>query len=292
MIKKRGSVLTLSGTPTNQTLLDAFVEMYRLAISELPRDVVEGLETGLKKETSTRAKGVLRMMLENIELVCDNTKPLCQDTGVPIMYVHYNAADYSQLQLKKLLEQATKRATKEVPLRDNALDILKEKSVGNHPIIHFEETTGKTRVELLLKGGGSENVSKVYKLPDLEVGAERDLAGIEQCIVDAVVKAQGRGCPPYIVAATVSSNIADATASAKELHIQKITSKNSEPKLAALEKRALKRINDLGIGPMGVGGNTTALAVKCSANYVHPASWFVGISVGCWSMRRVTLVLP
>lgn len=293
MLVTRGNAITLSGKLTPEILIAAVVETYRLAVCQLPKDVVAGLESGLKRETQPRAQHVLKTMLRNIQLADTETKPLCQDTGIPLIYVSYDSDKYKQSELKRLLKDATKIATREVPLRSNAYDIIKGKVVGNYPVIYFKSVPGKTtKIQLLLKGGGSENVSRVYQLPNIKLGAERDLAGIEECIVHAVVQAQGRGCPPYIIGAGVCGNMEEASYRAKNRHLLPIGKKNSEPKLAALEKRALKRINELGIGPMGVGGKTTALAVKCTTRYVHPASWFVGVSIGCWSMRRATLKLP
>lgn len=292
MLKRRGNTLTLTGKTTPQAITEAVVELYRLAMSELPRDVTDALAAGLRKETQPRAKHVLKTMLKNIELANNETRPLCQDTGIPLIYVQYQSSKYKQFELKRILKDATKKATREVPLRANAYDILKGKVIGNYPVIYFKETPDTTKIQILLKGGGSENVSRVYQLPDPELQADRDLAGIEECIVDAVVKAQGRGCPPYIVGVGVCGNMEEASYRAKNRHLMTLGKKNPEPILAALEKRALRRINDLGIGPMGVGGKTTALAVKCTTRYVHPASWFVGVSIGCWSMRRATLTLP
>lgn len=292
MLTRRGNALTLTGKATPAAITEAVVEMYRVAMSQLPKDVVDGLSDALKKETQPRAKHVLKTMLENISLANEEIRPLCQDTGIPLIYVQYQSSKYKQIDLKRILKDATKIATREVPLRSNAYDIIKGKVIGNYPVIYFKETFDTTKIQILLKGGGSENVSRVYQLPDAEIGAERDLAGIEECIVDAVVKAQGRGCPPYIIGVGVCGNMEEASYRAKNRHLMNINKKNSEPKLAALEKRALQRINDLGIGPMGVGGKTTALAVKCTTRYVHPASWFVGVSIGCWSMRRSTLKLP
>ncbi len=234
----------------------------------------------------------METMLDNIKLAETDSRALCQDTGIPLIYVQYQSNKYKQLALKRLLKDATNIATKEVPLRSNAFDILRNKTIGNYPVIYFKEKPRATKIQLLLKGGGSENVSRVYQLPDLDLGAERDLAGIEDCIVDAVVRAQGRGCPPYMIGVGVCGSMEEASYRAKNRHLLKINSKNPESKLAALEKRALKRINELGIGPMGVGGKTTALSVKSTVRYVHPASLFVGVSIGCWSMRRVTLNLP
>lgn len=292
MLKKRGNILTLTTSPSRAALIDAMVELYRTAVTELPQDVVVGLQKGYRSETNPRAKRVLDTMLKNITMADQEKRPLCQDTGIPLVYVRYQSAKYKQLELKRIIKDATTLATKTVPLRANAYDIVRGKVIGNYPVIYFKETEDESQIQLLLKGGGSENVSRVYQLPDRSLHAERDFAGIERCIVDAVVKAQGRGCPPYIIGAAVCGNMEEASYRAKNRHLLKLTDHNPIPKLAVMERRLLKKINALGIGPMGVGGKTTALGVKFTARYVHPASWFVGVSIGCWSMRRATLRLP
>lgn len=291
-ITRRGNALTLHRAPSRTELIDAIVEMYRVAVTEMPKDVTDALQAGLKKETAPRAKHVLKTMLRNIELACDETRPLCQDTGIPLLYVKYQSNTYKQLELKRIIKDATTKATKEVPLRANAYDLMAGKVIGNYPIIYFKETNHTSQIQLLLKGGGSENVSRVYQLPDQSIDAERDLDGIEKCILDAVIKAQGRGCPPYIIGAAACGNMEEASYRAKNRHLMKLTQKNSDPRVAQFEKRVLKKVNALGIGPMGVGGKTTALGVKFTPRFVHPASWFVGVSIGCWSMRRASLKLP
>ncbi|MFA5995187.1 MAG: fumarate hydratase [Patescibacteria group bacterium] len=291
-IIQQGNTLIFKGKPTRSALLPALQDLYRVAIHELPSDVVTALTQSLRKEHEPRAKHVLKTMLHNIALAKTEHRSLCQDTGIPLLYVQYQSKKYKQLDLKRLIKDATTLATQHVPLRANALDIITGKVVGNYPVIYFKETKDRTVIQLLLKGGGSENVSRVYQLPDVSINAERDLAGIERCVLDTVMRAQGRGCPPYIIGVAVCGNMEEASYRAKNRHILPLAAHNKEPKLAALEKRLLKKINQLGIGPMGIGGNTTALSVKSTVRYVHPASWFVGVSVGCWSMRRATLILP
>lgn len=292
MLTKTGNILTLTGKASGRAIADAIVQAYRVAVTELPEDVIKALKLGLRKETNARAKHVLSTMLKNIEMANHETRPLCQDTGIPLLYVKYQSKKYTQLELKRIIKDATAQATKEVPLRANAYDLVRGKVIGNYPVIYFKETIDQSQIQILLKGGGSENVSRVYQLPDRSIAAERDFDGIEKCILDAVIKAQGRGCPPYIIGAAVCGNMEEASYRAKNRHLMTLAEHNPEPKLAAFERRLLKKINALDIGPMGVGGKTTALGMKFTARYVHPASWFVGVSIGCWSMRRVTLKLP
>jgi tartrate/fumarate subfamily iron-sulfur-dependent hydro-lyase alpha chain len=177
-------------------------------------------------------------------------------------------------------------------LRPNAIDFETGKTIGNYPIIYFKEGN-KSQITLLLKGGGSENISAVYQLPNPKIGAAgRDLASVEKAVLHAVYKAQGKGCPPYIIGIAVCGNIEEAAYRAKNRHLKKISEINKIPKFGKFEKNLLKKINELGIGPLGLGGKTTALSVKFTGRYSHPASMFVGVSISCWALRRRTLKLP
>ena len=143
--------------------------------------------------------------------------------------------------------------------------------------------------DLIMKGGGSENVSKIYFLPDKELGADRDLRGVEKCIIDAVFKAQGKGCPPYIIGVALGGTLEAVAYLSKKQLLRNIQDNNEDKELDIFEKEVLENINKLNIGPLGLGGKTTALAVKINSSYRHPASFFVGVSFGCWCLRRQSL---
>jgi len=270
---------------------DQVVELYRQTSCDLPADVRNALKEAYQKESNKQAQNILATILENIKLAKKEQKPLCQDTGIPLFYVQYQRRKYSHLKLKRAIKDATNIATSRVPLRPNAIDFATGKTIGNYPIIYFKESH-KSQITLLLKGGGSENVSAVYKLPNSNIGADgRDLKSVEKAVLHAVYKAQGKGCPPYVIGVAVCGNIEEAAYRAKNRHLKKINSLNPVPKFARFEKRLLRKINELGIGPLGLGGKTTALSVKFTGRYTHPASMFVGISIGCWALRRRTLKL-
>lgn len=275
-----------------QKIKQQVVELYRQTSCNLPKDVELALQKAYTQETSKNAKSILHTILRNIKLARSEKKPICQDTGIPLFYVQYQRKKYSHLKLKKAIKEATNIATKDIPLRPNAIDFVTGKAIGNYPIIYFKESN-KSQITLLLKGGGSENVSAVYPLPNPKIGAHgRDLAAVEKAVLHAVYKAQGKGCPPYIIGVAVCGNIEEAAYRAKNRHLKKITDTNKIAKFAKFEKSLLKKINELGIGPLGLGGKTTALSVKFSGRYSHPASMFVGVSISCWALRRQTLKLP
>ena len=147
------------------------------------------------------------------------------------------------------------------------------------------------KVSLLLKGGGSENVSSQYSLPYGELSANRDVEGIKKIILDAVYKAQGKGCPPGILGICIGGDRSSGYLYAKKSLFRKLNTENPDPVLSKLEKEVLEFANSLGIGPMGFGGKTTLLGVNITSLYRHPASFFVSIAYNCWVLRRRTLII-
>jgi fumarate hydratase class I len=266
------------------------VELYRKAATELPPDVVNGLKDALNREEEGQAaKWVMSRILENLEKAKSSGRPICQDTGVPVFYVkgHENC---SRQEMRGVINKATETATLEVPLRPNAVDSLTGKNVGNRAVIHFEDGSAEEmRIVLLLKGGGSENVSAIYHLPDRGINADRNLAGAGKCVLDAVFRAQGRGCPPYVVGVAIGGNAEEVMHLSKKQLLRKLGDTNPVKELAGFERELLEKVNGLGIGAMGLGGRTTALAVKAASACRHPASYIVGVSFGCWCLRRRSL---
>jgi len=277
-------------------LRDGIVELYKKVATSLPPDMEEALKSALPQESegSTVASS-LSVILDNTKRARETARPICQDTGVPVFYVKVPFG-LSQNELKNTIIEATREATQKVPLRPNAVDIITDKNSGDNtgegfPIIYFEETPGGSLViDLMLKGGGSENAGQSYKLPLEELGAQRNLEGVRKCVLDAVQKAQGRGCPPYVVGVGIGAAKDQVARLAKEQLMRKLTDVNKIDELARLEKQLLAEINELGIGTMGLGGKMTALAVKVGVNHRHPATYFVDVSLGCWAMRRGRLI--
>ena len=159
--------------------------------------------------------------------------------------------------------------------------------------MHYVDDVAKGRVTLLMKGGGSENMSRQYSLPDASLGAGRDLAGVRKCLLDAVVRTQGYGCAPGILGVCIGGDRATGFETAKLQLLRPLDENVSQqPKeLHDLETRILREANTLGIGPMGLGGKTTLLGVKIAARPRVPASFFVTIAYMCWAARRRTIEL-
>lgn len=184
-------------------LCDSIVELFRKAATLLPPDVEAALRRAHRREKEgSNAKAALSTVLKNIEAASEISRPLCQDTGVPVFFIRVPAG-LSHLRLKETIIKATRIATKTVPLRPNAVDIVTDKNSGDNtgigfPVMYLEETANKKlTIDLMLKGAGSENIGQLYKLPIEGLKAERNLDGVRKCALDAVNKAQGKGCPVY-----------------------------------------------------------------------------------------------
>jgi len=274
------------------------LELIRRTSSSLPADVEKRLRDSIEKEEpGSAARGALETVMKNIELSRANSTPICQDTGTPIFYVHYPEG-WSTRKLKEQIRAAMVEATKKSYMRPNAVDAIYDKNSGNNlggddfPYVHFEEVEGDDlTIELMLKGGGCENVGRQYSMPDGTLGAGRDLAGVRKVVLDAEQKAQGQGCAPGILGVSIGGDRGSGYIKSKEVLFTEMGTRNSDPKLAELEERLTKEANELGIGPMGFGGKTTVLDTKIIGMHRLPASYFVTISYMCWAYRRRKLTV-
>lgn len=276
-------------------LVEPFVELIRRAATDLPADVEMALRVAHgQEEPGSAASGALEAILQNVDLARKRSTPICQDTGVPIFYVYYPQG-MSPRALGAQIEQAVVEATRRAYLRPNAVDPLTGRNSGNNlgrgfPSFHFEEWEEEfLRVDLLLKGGGSENVSAQYKLPYGPLKAGRDLEGVRRVVLDAVCRAQGKGCAPGVLGVAVGADRGTGYIHAKEQLFRPLDDTNPVPELAALEQRLLKEANELSIGPMGFGGKTTLLGVKIGTYHRLPACYFVTVAYMCWACRRARM---
>jgi fumarate hydratase class I len=277
-------------------LTDQFVELIRLAATDLRPDVENALRAARdREEAGSAAQGALDTILENIRLARQDSTPICQDTGTPIFYVYYPGG-WSTLKLRDQIRQATAAATAKSYLRPNAVDSLTGRNSGNNlgddfPSLHFHEWEEATlKVDLILKGGGCENVGIQYKLPNVTFNAGRDLEGVRRVVLDAVNQAQGLGCAPGIIGVAIGGDRGAGYTRSKEQFLRPLDDQNETPELAELEERLTQEANQLGIGPMGFGGQTTVLGVKIDTLHRLPASYFVTASYMCWADRRRTMI--
>lgn len=278
-------------------LTEAILELVRRAATDLPPDVEQALREAVEREEpGSAARGALETILKNVELARQNSTPICQDTGTPIFYVHYPVG-WSTRELRRQIEAAVAEATRRSYLRPNAVNAVTGKNTGDNlgdeyfPLVHFEESEDDALViELMLKGGGCENVGAQYKLPDSRLGAGRDLEGVRKVVLDAVYQAQGRGCAPGILGVAIGGDRGTGYLASKEVLLKRLDEPNPDPQLAELEQRITEEANRLGIGPMGFGGKTTVLGTKIKGLHRLPASYFVSVSYMCWAYRRRRMV--
>jgi fumarate hydratase class I len=278
-------------------LKKSILELIRLAATDLSSDVVKSITDAYENEnTGTPAKAVFKTILRNVEMARKQSTPICQDTGSLIFYVDFPVGK-SEAEIIGAIEAATITATKKQYLRPNAVDPVSSKNSGNNvgvnaPYIHFKQwDKDDIRIRLMLKGGGSENVGTQYKLPFPKLNAGRDLNGVRKVIIDAVVNAQGLGCAPGTLGVGIGGDRVTSYALSKEQFFRKLGSNNEDNKLNDLEKSIKKELNELGIGPMGFGGNTTVLDVFLASQARHPATFYVAISYMCWAFRRKTMLI-
>ena len=278
-------------------LTQPILELIRLAATDLPHDVETALRLALAREDpGTAAHGALETILENVELARQQSTPICQDTGTPLFYVHYPEG-WSTRRLREQIKNAVIAATRHSYLRPNSVHSITGKNTGNNlgdpyfPTIHFEEIEGEIlTIDLMLKGGGCENVGAQYSLPNANLAASRDLPGVRKVVLDAVHKAQGYGCAPGILGIAIGGDRGSSYLASKEVLLQNLADTNPDTQLAAMETRLTSEANQLGIGPMGFGGQTTLLGTKITSLHRLPASYFVSVSYMCWAYRRRRMV--
>lgn len=274
-------------------LLDRIVELVRETSSSLPDDVLSAVRTALRREEKgSSASVVLRTILDNCALAKRSGVPLCQDTGTLVFFVNESLR---RRVTPDLLGRAVAIATERGYLRKNTIDSVTGRSFDDNcadgvPSVRYCDRPGVT---LIMKGGGSENMSRQYSLPDASLGAGRDMEGVRRCLIDAVVKAQGYGCAPGVLGVCIGGDRATGYEVAKEQLLRSLdkSGESGDPALRAIERRVLKEANTLGIGPMGLGGKTTLLGVRVAARPRVPASFFVTVAYMCWAVRRRTVLI-
>ena len=276
-------------------LEEELVGLIRDTSSSLPDDVERSLRRALRRERGA-AREVLKAVLADVALARREGLPLCQDTGTLTFFVDERLRRrVTVAALKRAVAAATRRGY----LRQNTIEAVSGRSRADNcaalaPVVHYVAAAGtKPAVTLILKGGGSENMSRQYSLPDSALGAGRDLEGVRRCVLDAVQKIQGYGCAPGFLGVAVGGDRATGYALAKEQLLRSLDAagESSDRRLKALERRLLKEANALGIGPMGLGGKTTLLGVRIAEATRVPASYFVTVAYMCWAARRRTLTV-
>lgn len=269
-----------------ETLERIIIEAIKRAASTVPPDVKFALSQALRRETNDIARMQLEAIIENIRLAEEKKLPVCQDTGILYFYVSLPQFVDAEL-IRKAILNATIKATHEVPLRPNAVDSVTGENSGNNvgvnvPWIEFEPSSDDcAEITVFLKGGGADNVSALAFLP---VG--EGLGGVKRGVIEAVMKAGGGPCPPVVLGVGVGGGAYIAMKLAKRALMRPISERNSDPRIAQLENEILEEVNRTGIGPMGLGGETTAIGVNVEVAHRHPASYPLVVLFNCYAVRR------
>ena len=270
---------------------DTTVKLHKFAATKLPNDVSEALKKMLEEETGPASKAALQTIVDNFGIAEETTTPMCQDTGIHIYYVNIGENLPKVIGIEKILRKASARATKEVPLRPNAVNPIvggnTGDNTGNHiPFINYDFIPGANYLEITVfpKGGGSENMCALGMLKP-----GQGINGVKKFVIETILNAGGQPCPPVIVGVGIGGGADIALKIGKKQLMRPLGQRHPDPKIAQLEEDLLKAINMTGFGSMGLGGEiSTALDVKIDYAHRHPASLPVGVVIQCWAARRAT----
>ena len=272
-------------------MIDKIVAAIKKAETRLSEDTVRALKEAYKRETNPMGKTQLAAILKNVEVADGFKLPMCQDTGLQTFFIEAGY-DFPYLRdLKDLITNAVRRATEEVPLRPNAVHPFLHKNSGDNtgrfvPYIHWELREGNDCIiHVIPKGGGSENMSGLYMLsPGLGI------KGVKKTVIEHIFRSGGKPCPPTIIGVGIGGGADLALTLAKKAAILRpVPSRHEEKFVSELEDELYEMANKLGIGAMGMGGDTTVLDVHVEYAHRHPATLPVGIVTQCWANRRAKI---
>ncbi|NYB53132.1 MAG: fumarate hydratase [Methanobacteriaceae archaeon] len=268
--------------------------LFKEAVINLPHDVKKSLEDAYHEEEDETALLNLKAILDNIKAAEEREIPLCQDTGLPIIFVKYGnvQVENNHEGIINGIKSGVEKATGEVPLRPNVVDPLTRKNTGNNigrfiPQMDVElVNTDSLEITVFPKGFGSEN-NNALKMALPGEGVE----GIKNFILETVIAAGGKPCPPIVVGVGIGGTSDMALKLAKKALLRKLGVNHPEERIAVLENEMLEMINSTGIGPMGMGGKTTALDVKIEYADTHTAGLPIGVCIQCWAARSASGIL-
>jgi fumarate hydratase subunit alpha len=274
-----------------QNVSDAINELLQKACYELTPDIIRALENTVKTETSSEARSILEKILLNCRIAADEKLPLCQDTGLTVVFIDLGQnVLLTGGNLEEAVWDGVRRATKEGYLRHSVLNdpLLRKNTGDNSPgVLHLKIVPGdKIKIMVVPKGGGSENMSRIKMLNPSD-GEE----GVIRFIEKTVSLAGGKPCPPLVIGVGLGGTFEMSGILAKRALLREVGSPHDDPDTARLEKVILERVNKIGIGPMGFGGKTTALAVHVKRYPCHIASLPVAVNLQCHSARHREVIL-
>ncbi len=258
----------------------------------LPEQIATALKAAEAAETNPRARQVLGELLENAQIAGDQHLPLCQDTGLVVVFAELGR----QVQIVgpdiyDAINEGVRQGYREGYLRPSVLanPLQRNTNTGDNTpaIVHLKTVPGEQlTIHLMAKGGGSENMSTLWMLPPA-VGPQ----GIIQTITEHIRQAGGKPCPPLILGVGIGGDFEKAALLAKEALLRPLGQPSADEQVAQLEQQILEAVNRTGVGPMGLGGDTTALAVHILTHPCHLASLPVALNVQCHAARHATVTL-
>lgn len=281
---------------TKKMIKDITINILKRAEITLPEDVKQALSRAYEQETNEIARVQLKAMLDNVKLAEELQRPLCQDTGLPLFYVTLGSGNVNvnPNDIESGIREGVREATGIIPLRPNVVNPITreggETNTGDGiPHINYKIADFNVNgLELLVfpKGGGSENVGAFAMLtPKPE---EETVEEIKKFVLDAVLRAAGKPCPPTIIGVGVGGSADMAMSLAKTALLRPIGVRNGDGRVARIENELLEAVNGTGIGPMGLGGKTTALDVHIETADTHITSLPVAINFQCWVARKAS----
>lgn len=275
---------------TQKQVENTICNLYRDSVIELPKDVKNALEEAYANETDQTARLNLKAIIDNIDAAHKNSIPMCQDTGLPIVFVKLGGVEVENLY--QGIRNGVEKATINVPLRPNVVDPFTRENTGTNtgkgiPLVDVEIVDGDyLELTIFPKGFGSENNNA------LKMGLPGEgIEGVKNFVLETVLAAGGKPCPPTRIGVGIGGSSDYALKLAKKALLREVNSKNSDKRLAKLEEELLERVNSTGIGPMGLGGKTTALDVKVELVDTHTAGLPIGVCIQCWAARHASAVL-
>ena len=273
------------------TIKDAVAKLCIDANCLLGDDVVQAFKDGLAVEESPTGKDILNQLLDNEQIARNEMMPICQDTGWAVVWVEMGSdVRVKGGELYDAIQQGVAKGYKDGFLRKSIVeDPLRRKNTGtNTPAIIYTDIVPGDGLKIIVqpKGGGSENMSEVKMLSAAD-GAE----GIKKFVVDRVARSKANPCPPVIVGVGIGGTFEKCAMLAKHSLLREVGSVHPDPFYAAMEKELLERVNKLGIGPQGLGGRVTALAVFIEAFPCHIATMPSAVNINCHAARHQTVSL-
>lgn len=272
-------------------ITQAIASLCQKANFELPIDVLKKVHECISNEESPIAKEILQDMIENAGIAKEECIPICQDTGTTVIFAKVGQGiQFQGGNLGEAIQEGVRKGYQEGYLRKSIVGdpLIRNNTGDNTPaIVHYEIVEGD-KLELIVapKGGGSENMSQVRMLTP-----SQGRKGVIEAVVDVVKKAGPNPCPPLIVGIGIGGNFETCALLAKKALLREIGTVHPQEHIKSLENEILKRVNELGIGPQGLGGKTTALGVHIETAPTHIASLPVGINLGCHVSRHKKVIL-